>query len=360
MEWLTWLLIPVCLSQSAMFSGLNLSLMSISRLQLEVDAAGGDRRAERVLHLRDDPHLLLTTILLGNVAVNVLLAILADHVMAAAAAFVFSTFVITYLGEIFPQAFFSRYAVRVGSALFPLVKFYQFLLYPIAKPTALLLGYWLGKEAIPFLEERGVRELIKQHIRSDETNISYEEGVGALNFLALDDIAIKDEGEPIDPASMVSHDTRDGKPNLPLIPADAGTTHPFVQQVAKSGHKWVILIDETGQPDRVLNADSFLRAVLMSGRMPANGANVQHAESDGIAARHVDPSHYCHAPVMVTDHKTPLGHLLRRLKVEPEHPGDDVIDNDVVLLWSDDERRILTGADLLGRLLRGIAVREAI
>jgi metal transporter CNNM len=37
-----------------------------------------------------------------------------------------------------------------------------------------------------------------------------------------------------------------------------------------------------------------------------------------------------------------------------EHPDDDVIDNDPILVWGS-QRRIITGSDLLGRLLRGIA-----
>ena len=45
------------------------------------------------------------------------------------------------------------------------------------------------------------------------------------------------------------------------------------------------------------------------------------------------------------------------MKVKPEHGEDDVIDNDLILVWAD-EKRVITGADLLGRLLRGIAVRE--
>ena len=47
------------------------------------------------------------------------------------------------------------------------------------------------------------------------------------------------------------------------------------------------------------------------------------------------------------------------MKVKPEHPEDYVIDNDLILVWWK-ERRIITGADLLGRLLRGIAGKEAI
>jgi hypothetical protein len=41
------------------------------------------------------------------------------------------------------------------------------------------------------------------------------------------------------------------------------------------------------------------------------------------------------------------------MKVVPEHADDDVIDNDLILVWGD-QKRIITGADLLGRLLRGI------
>ena len=45
------------------------------------------------------------------------------------------------------------------------------------------------------------------------------------------------------------------------------------------------------------------------------------------------------------------------MKVSAEHPEDDVIDNDIILVWGA-QKRIITGADLLGRLLRGIATLE--
>jgi metal transporter CNNM len=45
------------------------------------------------------------------------------------------------------------------------------------------------------------------------------------------------------------------------------------------------------------------------------------------------------------------------MQVKPEHPEDDVIDNDLILVWGK-QKRIIIGADLLGRLLRGIATRE--
>jgi hypothetical protein len=36
---------------------------------------------------------------------------------------------------------------------------------------------------------------------------------------------------------------------------------------------------------------------------------------------------------------------------------DDVIDHDLILLWSD-EKRVITGADILGRLMRGTGVQD--
>ena len=49
--------------------------------------------------------------------------------------------------------------------------------------------------------------------------------------------------------------------------------------------------------------------------------------------------------------------MIGLMKVKPEYPEDDVVDNDLILIWAR-ERRIITGADLLGRLLRGIAGKE--
>jgi hypothetical protein len=54
---------------------------------------------------------------------------------------------------------------------------------------------------------------------------------------------------------------------------------------------------------------------------------------------------------------TLLGKVLPRLRVQTRSEADDVIDDDLILIWTD-EKRVITGADILGRLLRGIALRE--
>jgi hypothetical protein len=60
----------------------------------------------------------------------------------------------------------------------------------------------------------------------------------------------------------------------------------------------------------------------------------------------------------VTDPGTRLDRVLGRMKVKPERPGDDVIDDDLILVWTQTTKRVITGSDLLGRLLRGIVKVE--
>lgn len=40
-----------------------------------------------------------------------------------------------------------------------------------------------------------------------------------------------------------------------------------------------------------------------------------------------------------------------------EHAEDDVIDEDIILLWGE-EKKVITGSDILGSLLRGIVRNE--
>lgn len=158
-----WGGIIVCLVHSALFSGLNLGFFGISRMRLEIEAELNNEDAKRILELRRDSHFLLTTILWGNVMSNVLLALLSESVFAGVGAFIFSTIFITIVAEILPQAYFARRILKMSAVLIPVVKFYQILLYPIAKPAALLLDKWLGKEVPWFFSEKAIKILLKKH-----------------------------------------------------------------------------------------------------------------------------------------------------------------------------------------------------
>ncbi len=334
---LTWLGIAFCLSQSAMFSGLNLGFFSVGRLRLEAQAESGSQAAKKVLHLREDANFLLCTILWGNVSVNVLLALLSDSVMAGVAAFTFSTVGITLFGEIFPQAYFSRHGIRVGALLAPVIRFYQVVLFLVAKPTAIMLDAWIGPEGPTFLRERDMEIVLQRHIREADSEIGATEGQGALNFLGLDDRFIAEEGAEIAPETVLSFAARLDLPIIPS-PGDPGGDE-FVKAIEETHLKWAVITDQaTGEPKLVLETDRYLREVL-AGRTD------------------VDVYAYCHRPIVVTDADTTLDDVLDQFVVEAQHGEDLVVDRDVVIYWTDDAKRIVTGADILGRLLEGIARR---
>ena len=90
----------------------------------------------------------------------------------------------------------------------------------------------------------------------------------------------------------------------------------------------------------VLESDGFLRDALFNG--------------DSF-----NPYSHCHRPIILYNRKIRLGDAIPRLKVNPIRHGDDVIDEDIIILWSD-EKRVITGSDILGRLLRGIVQSETI
>jgi metal transporter CNNM len=334
---LVWVGVLVCLSQSAVFSGLNLAFFSLSRLELQVALEAGDLRAQRVLAMREDASFLLTTILWGNVAINVLLTLLVGSVLVGMLAFVFSTVIITFGGEILPQAYFSRHALQTASRLAPLLRMWQIVLSPVALPSARMLDALLGRERVTYYREIELRELIRQHMDApDAHEVDRIEALGALNFLALDDVIVAHEGEPLDESSIVSLPLRDDSGSTLRLPdVLGGIDDAFVQRVNASGHKWVILTDPAGEPRIALDADGFLRDVLSHG-------------DDAVVA------HHCHRPIIVLDPGLPLGRVIGRLHAGGVRAEDDVIDNDVVVLWGE-QRRIITGADILGRLLRGIS-----
>jgi hypothetical protein len=97
--------------------------------------------------------------------------------------------------------------------------------------------------------------------------------------------------------------------------------------------------DLDGEPAFVLDSHHFLRDALF---------NQSHKNQGGC----------WHRPVIVRDMQTRLGDVIGCLKVVQERPDDDVIDDDLIPVWGS-QRRIITGSDLLGRLLRGIANVEA-
>lgn len=331
-ELFTWFGILFCVTQSAMFSGLNLAVFSVNRLNLEVEVESGSKSAQRVLKLRQDSNFVLTTILWGNVGINVLLTLLSDSVLAGMAAFFFSTFAITIFGEIIPQAYFSRNAMKMASLLAPALQFYQVVLYPVARPSALLLDKWLGKEAIQYYREDQLKEIILHHLKAEESEMELTEAMGALNFLSIDDLPAEQEGVPLDPESVIALPMENGRLVFPEF--NGSTQDKFLRTLEHSGKPWAVLTDLDNNPRMVMDVDGFLRHAL-------------------FRRQETHPMDFCHRPVVVRNRKQTLGEVVVQFRLDKQ-AGDQVISHDVILLW-DQNPRVITGADILGRLMHGIA-----
>lgn len=323
----------LCLIQSGMFSGLNLAIFSLSKLELEVEAKKKNVKALKVLKYRSNSNFTLVTILWGNVAVNVLLALLADSVLAGISAFIFSTVIITFFAEIIPQAYFSRHAIQVAAILSPVLRFYQFILFPIARPVAFVLDKWLGGEGIRVFKERDMHHLIKLHIESADSDIAKMEGKGALNFLAIDDVLLSDEGEAVAPDSIIKLDFVENSPVFPQV--SSSIDDAFLKQIYQPRKKWIIITDSKDVPKLVLRAKDYIAAVLFK-------------ESENV-----DPLRFCQKPIVALDSNQRLGKYLPEFKVSSGKSGKEVIENDVILFWTENPR-IISGGDILGRLFRGI------
>ncbi|MEM9081810.1 MAG: DUF21 domain-containing protein, partial [Verrucomicrobiota bacterium] len=285
-----------------------------------------------------DVYFFLCTFLWGKLWVIVLFTIFTDWVLGGVGAFLFSTVGITFFGEIMPQAYFSRNALLAGSVLSPILRVYRVLLFPVAKPCAVLLDRWIGPEGRNFFREEEIELILDSHIREPSTDISYAEGRGALNFLRLDDLKIASEGRPLEVGTVLRLPMREGG-ECYLPEAGSREAEELAMRMGATELKWMVLVDGEGWPKYGLNADDYLRA-----RFTRPGS--------------VGMAEFCQVPVVVTDATRSLDEVLPKLDVEADGHEDRVLDREVVLYWGERTKRIITGVDILGRLLHGIVERK--
>lgn len=98
---------------SAFFSSSETAIFSLPQAWVDQQATTADRRAHVLQQLRDDPHRLLVTLLVGNNVVNVAISsnvtvLVAEYLPAGPAVVVttvFTSFLLLIFGEIVPKSF---------------------------------------------------------------------------------------------------------------------------------------------------------------------------------------------------------------------------------------------------------------
>lgn len=180
-----WIIIVALLALSALFSGLNLGLMSLGPSDLKRKIRHGDERAKKIYAVRKNGNQLLVTLLLGNVAVNSILAIFLSSLTVGVVAVIASTGLITLFGEIIPQAVLSRYALDIGSKTAWIVRIFIFILYPVCKPIAWSLDKVLGHEMPTLYLKKELVSMLEEHSNDSASDVqAHEERIarGALTY----------------------------------------------------------------------------------------------------------------------------------------------------------------------------------
>lgn len=182
-------ILSICLVVlSGLFSGLTLGLLSLDTHSLARRAKHGDEYAAKIYPLRARGNLLLTTLLLGNVAVNTTLSIFLGSITSGIVAGILATGIIVIFGEIIPQAVISRYALWFGARTTWFTRLVIVLFYPVAFPIAWILDKALGAELPTMYSKQELMEIISEHEDSDASPIDADEERilhGALKFSHL-------------------------------------------------------------------------------------------------------------------------------------------------------------------------------
>ena len=121
--------VALLLALSAFFSSSETAIFSLSAEWFEQQAATDDPRASVLKELRDDPHRLLVTLLVGNNVVNIAISsivtvLVAGHLSSGATVAVTTactSFLVLVFGEIVPKAFglgnAETWSLRVASPI---------------------------------------------------------------------------------------------------------------------------------------------------------------------------------------------------------------------------------------------------
>ena len=195
------------ISLSAICSGLNLSLMSLSVSDLRRKARTGNNKAKRVLPLRENSHLSLASILLTNVAVISTTSLVLEHRFNGLIAGIASTLLIVVFGEIFPQAIFVKHALRVTSQLAPVLRIMIVLTYPIAKPLQVLLDNLFGRDHAKLHSRHELGLIISEHATDNDSELDEDEVEIIRNTLLLSHKRVRDIMTDIRHAYFLTPDT---------------------------------------------------------------------------------------------------------------------------------------------------------
>ncbi|KAI7904189.1 uncharacterized protein BX663DRAFT_451800 [Cokeromyces recurvatus] len=256
----------VCLiTLSGVVAGLTLGLMSLDTTNLSILEIAGTAQqqhyASRIIPIRKNGHILLSTLLLTNTVLNETLPILFDGIFSKGfISIILSTALLVLFSEIIPQAVFSKHGLAIGAFLAMPVRFLIAIWFIIAWPIAKFLDYVLGKhtgfsynatgiypsisiECLPifiykiYLE---LRALISLHDKSkhERGSLTHETSILVQNALYMQDTYAYQMAKPLK--------------NMLSLPIGAYINSSIVLEYIEDHFTHILVYDETKNENEIL------------------------------------------------------------------------------------------------------------
>ncbi len=186
---------------SALFSGLTIGILGLSVEDLQIETNLGNPYAKAILPLRKRGNLVLSTLLVGNVATNSILSIFLSELSSGILGGLTAIVLITLLGEILPQSFAVKHGLRMGYFALPLLRLAILLFYPVTKPVAFLLDRLVG-DSIPAIHSKRKLSKVLEYIE-DQGIIDRDEERILLGGVSFSEQRVTDVMTPIKDAFML-------------------------------------------------------------------------------------------------------------------------------------------------------------
>ena len=231
--------VVLLLALSAICSGLNITLMSLSISDLRRKIKIGDSRAVRVLPLRENVHLTLASILLANVAAASATPLVLSSAYNGLVAGIISTLSLVIFSEILPQALFARNALAFFSFFTPLIKLMIILTYPLSKPIQILLDRFVGKHGIHLHTRHELGVIVNEHLDDTRSELDEDEVEIMRGALQLSEKRVRDIMTPIKKVYWLTAETvidhhkiteikKAGRSRIPIINKQLTVCHGVV------------------------------------------------------------------------------------------------------------------------------------
>ncbi|CAO1617431.1 unnamed protein product [Parajaminaea phylloscopi] len=230
-------IVPVLVILSGIFAGLTIGYMSLDETQLQVLSITGTEKqrayARKIIPVRKDGHLLLTTLLIANMITNETLPIISDPLFPSPVlAVVVSTILVIIFAELVPQSICSRYGLEIGAYMAMPTRAVMLLLWPVAFPVSRVLHWTLGAHHGIIYRRAELKELVTMHATSGGRGGDLKGDTVMMVGGALD-LQEKVVGQAMTPIDKVF-----------MLPFDAKLDYPTLQRIVRSGHSRIPIYQE--------------------------------------------------------------------------------------------------------------------